>query len=265
MTVSLGSRNYTIGELPCMGAGLSWTGVELDAAISGPVAALIFDERGKADIASLLAGLAETGFEQAGVARILGSHEDFESWRVGEAIAETYLTDHRNCTFPWPDGWDARKSGSSLPGADLVGFLVDEKGDCFAFGEVKTSGEARYPPQAMYGRTGLKQQIEDLRDRVSIRDDLVRYLGHRANDAPWKPRYQAASKRYLAKDADVRVFGMLVRDVDPHEDDLRVRVETLAPDCPAGISIELLSLYLPRGSIGQLVAKVSAAKRGGDA
>jgi len=195
MTVSIGTQIYSIGNPPCVGAGLTWTSEDLDAAIGGPVAALIFDEAGRADIASLIAGIAETEFEQVGVARILESPEEFESWRVGEAIAETYLTDHRNCTFPWPDGWDERRGGSSLPGADLVGFHADQQGDCFAFGEVKTSAQAKHPPQAMFGRTGLKQQIEDLRDRVDIRDDLVRYLGHRAKGAAWRPRYRAAVNR----------------------------------------------------------------------
>lgn len=265
MTVAAGIQNYSIGSAPCIGAGLSWTSTELDHAIAGPVASLVYDETGKANVASLLAGLAETEFEQAGVARILASSDDFESWRIGEAIAETYLIDHRNCTFPWPDGWDERKSGSSLPGADLAGFHVDESGDCFAFGEVKTSGEAKYPPQAMYGRTGLKQQLEDLRDRVDLRDDLVRYLGLRANNASWKARYQAASKRYLANDADVQIFGVLVRDVAPHQDDLRARVTALADNCPPGIGIELLSLYLPEGSIDQLVPKTVASKKRGGA
>jgi hypothetical protein len=73
-----------------------------------------------------------------------------EEWRVGEALAEAYLVAHRTCKFPWPDGRDARKAGSSLPGADLVGFQQHGGTDRFAFGEVKTSGEIRYPPGAMY-------------------------------------------------------------------------------------------------------------------
>lgn len=262
MTVPSGATAYTVGKPPCAGTGLIWTEAELDAAIQGPVSTLVFDDAGKADIASLLAGLAETEFEQLGVARILATPEEFESWRVGEAIAEAYLTDHRDCTFPWPDGWDERKSGSSLPGADLVGFQTDAAGDCFAFGEVKTSGEEAYPPQAMYGRTGLKQQLEDLRDRPDIRDDLIRYLGHRAAQAEWKSRYQAAAKRYLTNGSDIRVFGVLVRDVDPHHDDLRARATKLATGCPNGTQIELLSLYLPGGSIDNLVDK-TVATRGG--
>ena len=80
------------------------------------------------------------------------------------AIAEVYLTDHRSCQFPWPLGRDERKSSSSLPRADLVGFRTDESGNALAFGEVKTSSEANYPPRVMYGETGLRKQLENLRD-----------------------------------------------------------------------------------------------------
>ena len=151
-------------ELPCAGIGLVWGDEELDAALSGPVATVLFDDEGKANIESILTDLVETDFEQDSLKRILSDPDAIEDWRVGEAIAETYLQDHRDCCFPWPDGRDERKSGSSLPGADLVGFGKDEEGDCLAFGEVKTSSEAGYPPSAMYGRTGLKKQLEDLRD-----------------------------------------------------------------------------------------------------
>ena len=142
---------------------LGWSGTdeELDAALSGPVATVLFDDEGKANIESILTDLVETDFEQDGLRRILSVPDAIEDWRVGEAIAETYLQDHRDCCFPWPDGRDERKSGSSLPGADLVGFGRDEDGDCLAFGEVKTSSEAEYPPGAMYGRTGLKKQLEE--------------------------------------------------------------------------------------------------------
>ncbi|GLS42868.1 hypothetical protein [Methylobacterium brachythecii] len=265
MAVAVGTHAYSLGTSPCTGLGLSWTANELDEAIEGSVAAVIFDDAGNANIATLLAGLAETQFEQAGIAEILRTPGGFESWRVGEAIAETYLTDHRDCTFPWPDGRDERKSGSSLPGADLVGFTTDAQGTCFAFGEVKTSSEDKHPPGATYGRTGLKQQLEDLRDSARIRTDLIRYLGHRASGADWLPRFRDAARRYVRNGADFRVYGILIRDVGPHEDDLRVRVAALNEGCPAGTGIELLSVYLPGGSIDELVAKTQAAKPEGSA
>ena len=263
MTVAVGKAVYNKGSVPCCGLGLMWSGEELDAAINGPVAAVLFDDEGKADIEEILTGLAETEFQQEGLRRVLSDPDDIEDWRVGEAIAETYLTDHRHCYFPWPDGRDERKSGSSLPGADLVGLHADDLGDCLAFGEVKTSSEAKYPPGAMYGRTGLKKQLEDLRDRASLRDDLFKYLGYRAKGADWIERFKQAGKRYLNNKSDVQLFGFLIRDVAPHKDDVRVRVEKLGNDRPAGTRIELLALYLPTGRIEGIGNASVAARTGG--
>jgi hypothetical protein len=261
MTVALGTDCYTLGAAPCSGAGMSWTDANLDSAIDGQVASIVFDESGKADIGALLSSLADTQFQKDGVERILANPTTVEDWRVGEALAEAYVIEHRNGLFPWPDGRDERKQGSSLPGADLVGFRGAANDACFAFGEVKTSGENRYPPGAMHGRTGLKQQLEDLRDDKTIRDDLVEYLAYRAMKSDWLDYYKSAAKRYLASSSDVYVFGILIRDVAPHQDDLRVRVKKLSTNCPDGTVIELFAIYLPKGSIAQLGAKVLAARK----
>lgn len=263
--IPAGTECYSIGASPSTGTGRSWDAEELDAAINGQVSALVFDDRGKADIEELLASVAETAFEQEQLAQALADPDDIEDWRVGEAVAEAYLTEHRNCLFPWPDGQDERKSGSSLPGADLVGILQDEHGDRFVFGEVKTSAEAKYPPGAVYGRTGLKQQLEDLRDKVGIRNDLFKYLGHRAKNATWQDRFKAASKRYLHNTSDVQLFGVLVRDVEPNVDDVRVRVKKLGNSCPSGTQIELLAMYLPNGAISKLASQALAVRTGGGA
>ncbi len=154
--IAVGVASYSHGASPSTGTGRLWNSEELGAAINGQFSALVFDDQGKADLQELLAGVAETSFEQEQLAQALAAPDDVEDWRVGEAIAEAYLTEHRDCLFPWPDGRDERKSGSSLPGADLVGVQPDEQGDRFVFGEVKTSGEATYPPGAVYGLTGLK-------------------------------------------------------------------------------------------------------------
>ena len=239
-----------------------WSGEELDAALNDPVATVLFDDEGRADIEEILREIVDTEFEQDELRRVLAEPERIEDWRVGEAIAETWLTDHRDCRFPWPDGRDERKRGSSLPGADLVGLHADAQGDCLAFGEVKTSSERRYPPGAMYGRTGLKQQLEDLRDSTSIRDDLFKYLGYRAKGTVWMKRFQRAGKRYLVNKSDVRLFGFLVRDVSPHKDDVRVRVESLRKGCPDGTRIELIALYLPVGRLEGIGGSAIAARAG---
>ena len=264
MTVAPGEAVYSAGDPPCTGLGLQWSGEELDAALGGPVAAVLFDDEGKADIEEILRGIVETAFEQDGLRRVLADPGRIEDWRVGEAIAETWLTDHRDCRFPWPDGRDERKRGSSLPGADLVGLHADAQGDCLAFGEVKTSSEAKYPPRAMYGRGGLKKQLEDLRDSTSIRDDLFKYLGHRARGADWMESFQRAGKRYLANKSDVRLFGFLVRAVSPHKDDVRVQVDSLGQGCPDGTRIELFALYVPVGRLEGIGDAAVAARAGAE-
>ena len=130
MTVGAGAVAYGMGAPPCSGIGLRWSGDDFDAAIDGRVVSVLFDDEGKANIEEILAGLAETDFAQDGLRRVLEDPDQIEDWRVGEAIAEAYLTDHRSCSFPWPDGRDERKTGSCLPDADLVGFGIDDDGDC---------------------------------------------------------------------------------------------------------------------------------------
>ncbi|MCP4576526.1 MAG: hypothetical protein GY846_09615, partial [Deltaproteobacteria bacterium] len=247
MSIATGTFEYTLGTFPVSGCGFSWVTDELNTTLEGPVSDVVFDDSGKTDISILLSGVAETDFEKSQVERILANTKKPENWRVGEALAESYLVHQRDCFFPWPDGRDERKTGSSLPGADLVGFQKEENEAFFAFGEVKTSAEPNYPPGAIYGRTGLKRQLEDLKDSTSIKDDLVKYLGYRASAATWKIQYQGAAKKYIKSKTNVRVFGFLIRDVEPHQDDLRVRVAKLAKNAPSDMKIELLAVYLPAG------------------
>ena len=257
----LTTKHFRLGTSPVTGYGLGVSGEELDEALSGSVAAIVFDDAGNEEISALLAGLADTDFARNNLETLLSTVHEPEDWRVGEAMAESFLMECRDCAFPWPDGRDQRKHGCSLPGADLVGFRRDPSGDRFAFGEVKTSGEENHPPRVLYGRHGLKQQLEDLRDQRDIRDGLVRYLAHRATDATWKTRFQSAATCYLHDPCDVCIYGVLVRDVEPHEDDLRIRVNHLGQNCPAAMSIELFALYLPLGRISTLGNQVSESNR----
>ena len=265
MSVTAGTVVYEIIATPCSGIGLTWSNADLNTALSERVAGLVFDDEGETDLEGVLIGLADTEFAQEGLNQILSDPEEIKDWRVGEAIAEAYLVDHRSCQFPWPLVRDERKSGSSLPGADLVGFRSDESGDAFAFGEVKTSSEANYPPKVMYGETGLKKQLENLRDQKRIRDDLFKYLGHRANGAPWRARFIDASRRYLKNSSDVHLYGVLIRDVVPNHDDINLCVNQVGAGCPEGTRIELLAIYLPSGRINGIGANLEAIQAGGNA
>jgi hypothetical protein len=268
MTVAAGLECYNIDTPPVAARGCSYTAAELDAALDGPVRELVNDIEGGRRIRELLEGVSQTHFQKDRLEQILNADPEPEDWEVGEALAETYVTTHRSCTFPWPDKWDQRKSRSSLPGADLAGLQETEHRQHpfrFAFGEVKTSGENAYPPGNMHGRHGLKQQLEDLRDTKPIRDTLFRYLALRAVGTAWEAQFRSAASRYLADHTDVAVFGVLIRDVPPHENDLKARSQKLANGRPVMMRIDLLAIYMPAGSIARLGTFYRTSGEGGDA
>jgi hypothetical protein len=139
-----GITTYAIVTSPVSGCGVVFNTAEIDQALAGPVSDIVFDVPGVREVDVLLSSIAETEFDQSGIRRILNNQRTVENWRVGEALAEAYLNSHRSCQFPWPDSRDERKVGSSLPGADLIGFQSENMLDRFAFGEVKTSSEQKY-------------------------------------------------------------------------------------------------------------------------
>ena len=253
---------YKVGIQPCTGTGVQWTATDLDTAMADSVVGVLRDEAGAAIVGDILGPLAETEFSTDQIEKA-ANQSPSPSWRIGEAIAEAYLTDWRNCVFPWPMSRDERRSRVSLPGADLVGLTRGNTGERFVFGEVKTSSQVRYPPGVMYGTSGLRQQLEELRNSVSLRDILVRYLALRSEHEPWRSRFLAAVERYLADRSDVLLYGVLIRDVPPNSLDLRGSVSSLANGCPSTMQVELLGIYLPKGRIDRLPQDVVTVSRGG--
>ncbi|TWU57674.1 hypothetical protein [Rubripirellula reticaptiva] len=263
MTVAIGTEVYNVDNGAVVARGRSHSAAHRDAALDGSVRELIEDESGRNMAASLTASLSLTGFQTDNLKSVLNSESDPKDWEVGEAYSEAYLTKHKKCHFPWADRWDEKKEKSSLPGADLVG--LQETNDKtlrhrFAFGEVKTSYEAKHPPGVMYGSEGLKQQLDDLRDQRSIRETLVRYLTIRASGASWEAEWKSAIQRFTKSSTDVAVFGVLVRDVQPNKKDLSARAKGAATKKPAKMHIELLAIYLPAGSIPNLANYYSNKK-----
>jgi hypothetical protein len=128
---------------------------------------------------------------------------------------------------------------------------------------VKTSAQKAWPPKVMDGRHGLQKQLETLRDSTSVKDALVKYLGHHAGGAKWLPRYQSAVARYVANPADVSLFGVLIRDVKPKAEDLQKRAAVLAEDCPSQTNVELRAIYLVPNTIKTLAKRATKAREGG--
>jgi hypothetical protein len=208
----------------------------------------------------LLEGIGTTEFNDRNIREVLSLPPHLENWRVGEGIAEAYLVANCTCEFPWPFGRDARNPNASPAGADLVGFHYDGGSIRFAFGEAKTSGEKRWPPQTMTSRTGLGEQLESLGSSFEKKNLLVRYLAHRAINAAWENKFKDAAKRYLSDPADISLFGFLIRDVTPKHNDLYGRARVLAGNCPPKTSIKLYALYLPEGCIEQLINLAMSAR-----
>ena len=260
MNVAVGNRIYSYGSVDNSAFGTVWTDEDLDAALSDRLGAALSDSDRTSEVESTLSGLAETEFQATGVRRILASSEQLKNWQVGETFSIVYLEDHHRCEFPWPTGRDSRKDGSSLPGADLVGFTSDAHGCCYAFGETKTSSEMTYPPRVIHGDDGLISQLKALRDNQSIRDGLVRYLLFKASSSSWHSRYQAAAKRYISDSTDVTIYGVLIRDVEPNPKDLHGPHQTLGKETPARTRLRLIAIYLPVESLSDIGARVVSRK-----
>jgi hypothetical protein len=261
MIVAKGSIAYNADISPVAATGLIFLESEIDKAISTRLIGLIWDDAGRDNLEELLDGLATTAFGDANLRKVLEFSPALEDWRVGEALAETYLTDHRNCEFPWPGGRDLKNPSASPAGTDLVGFQHRSDGVRFCFGEVKTSPQEKWPPSLMNGRHGLKGQLEALRNSRQVTNHLVAYLGHHAKGSSWEVTYKSAAKRYLGSRTDYSVFGVLIRDVDPKDLDLSARAKSLAKGCPKKLSIELLAFYLPKKTISKLGKQAAKARK----
>jgi hypothetical protein len=260
MPISAGTESYRCDSGPVRARGQSLSLAELTSALEGDVKEILADYKGQEELRSLLSGLAATGFEHQQLDSIVEAQPESYDWRVGEGLAEAYLTSHKQCEYPWPGGRDLKNPTASAAGTDLIGLQKTDGAENFrfSFGEVKTSGDKDQPPSIMYGRGGLKQQLEALRDDVNTKNALIKYLGIHAVNASWRDRYRIAARRYIRDNTDVNLFGVLVRDVTPRDADLKNRATKLNENRPPATEIELLAIYIPAGTISKLPQLVKA-------
>ena len=228
----------------------------LQVMLSGPVRDIIRDEAGKDDIREMLGSIATTGFETEGLEVMLTDESNIPDWLVGEALAEAFVAEVGNCEFPWPTGRDLKNPEASPTGADLVGFQKTNNEELpyrFAFGEVKTSQEEKWPPQVVKGKSGLQRQIDDLTHSQKVKSGLFCYVGYHAKNSAWENLFQSAACRYIQSGySDAALFGILVRDVEPDLKDLRQRAINSSREKPDRTSIAFYALYLPHGCIPSL-------------
>lgn len=218
------------------------------AFMTGPVAERARDAEFRRFFESELRGLATTGMGTRYLARFLDSVRDEKGWEIGEAFAESVLAldGNREVVWPWNHVRDRRTPGASLPGADLVGFCRDAQGFGLLFGEVKTSSDARVPPQVMYGRSGMTWQLETNARNLAVQHSLLRWLRPRCSTPELVSAYREAVGRYVnSSGRDLLLVGVLLRDTDCDEMDVESRARHLGGVLASPVRVEIQTWYIP--------------------
>jgi hypothetical protein len=191
------------------------------------------------------AAVNETGFSPENFVEIFHNRDQINSWRIGELVAECILEDLYNVRFYYNSTRDSKNHRSNLPGADLVGFCNMDDKVCFLFGEVKTSNDIRTPPHVLYGKSGMILQLETLKDNRIKRHDLVKWIFSKAVyiKGDFLQECSQALTTYIKSHYNrVRLIGILVRDTEPNERDVKARARALS-NIPLEMRVKLISLY----------------------
>jgi hypothetical protein len=91
MTMSAGIEVYNADVAPVTARGAAYAGAELDAALSGSVSCILWDDAGTANIQAILTNVITTDFSDQSLKRVLSNRATPKNWRVGEALAEAFL------------------------------------------------------------------------------------------------------------------------------------------------------------------------------
>ncbi len=232
---------------------VSWQGVGMkdgdafSSFMSNEVSARLYDEDGEAEFEMYLQDLADTGFARDSLEEILAAEISEEpSWAVGEAVAEAHLSREYRIIWPWNTKRDKRHPNASLQGADLVGFIVEDGATRLLLGEVKSSTDIRTPPSVMSGRSGLIPQLDNLANNLSLVRQLLRWLLPRCKGTVYETSFKAAVRLFLgSENKALALFGVLIRDTQPNELDLRTRGRTMAEKLQYPTTCRLIAIYLP--------------------
>ncbi|MDO8846524.1 hypothetical protein [Methylicorpusculum sp.] len=232
---------------------VSWEGKSLEQCdhyhtfLQKDVAARLHDQAAQDDFKVHLRGLATTGFAQTSLDALLAAETpEGRDWAVAEALAEAWLNQKHGVIWPWNTERDKRTPKASLPGADLIGFIELGNETRLVFGEVKASSDVSSPPNVMNGRGGMAQQLETLATDLSILFQLLRYLQPRCKNSPHENQFNAAVALFLRSgNKAITIFGVLIRDTAPAENDLKSRAQHLSKKITSPSTCHLQALYLP--------------------
>ena len=160
--------------------------------------------------------------------------------------AEAWLNQKQGVIWPWNTERDKRTPKASLPGADLIGFIEVENETRLVLGEIKASSDVSTPPNVMNGRGGMVHQLETLATDLKILSQLLRYLQPRCKNSPHEDQFNAAvTLLFKSGNKAIALFGVLIRDTAPAENDLKSRAQHLAKQINSPSTCHLQALYLP--------------------
>ena len=234
-------------------------GEELSSFLQSQVRSRLDDQEETESLHRQLRGLDLTTMGKEGLEEVLTAQTtENRLWAAGEALAEAYLVETESIIFPWNMERDKRNPSSSLPGADLIGFVSEGTGYRFALGEVKTSSEQVCPSGVMYGRSGLVHQIGSLADddSMTIVYQLIRWLHSRTKGSKFEQAFKCSSTSYFNSGRkSIVLFGILIRDTPPNKRDISIRGNKLRQKCTQPTRCKLIALYLP-WKIDQLVFQI---------
>lgn len=237
--------------------GIQFSEGECDTILTTSVRNNLIDIDETGQMAADFSALQQKGFSSANLVADMealqkSEPEDLRDWRIGEAMCQVVLGNHFGCRFHWNERRDTRNPRGNKVGADVVGFIDTDNGVLFMFGETKTSSETvNRPPQAMTKDPGgMESQLKELFRHASVRRLLISYLGNKTRglDAnhPFKVDYLAALRTYYGAVQAYQLMGVLVRDVEPHENDIRPSYHRLKAVICEPVGLRLLAIYTCR-------------------
>jgi len=172
--------------------------------------------------------------------------KDDKSWKIGEALSECLLQDQGDAILPWNRNRDEPLPKVSLPGNDIIGFIDLEEGVRFMFGETKTSGDTtNLPPTVMSDMHDQLRRHLDQKERRRVHSKVLRYLHARTKDTEYRSHFLEALQ-YHAKDKRAFILvGVLLRDTEPTEKDVRPHSKQLAEDAEPPTKVRIQAHYFP--------------------
>ncbi len=223
--------------------------------VSEEVASRLHDEEEREEFETYLRGVRGTGLRSDALEAVLTARAlEERDWAVCEALAESFLICELGIIFPWNMNRDKRNPKAATPGADLVGFRVEDGEVLFAFGEVKSSSEKNRPPSVMKGAGGMPSQIRKLATDFVIVRTLFQWLFSRCRGTKHEKLFDSAIELFFNNGTGaISLYGVLIRDTRPDEKDLLAGARALADTVRVPKTCRLFAVYIPC-SIGRLPA-----------